>query len=320
MKQTKYLFVAAAMFTIVFAGIILPTPAQAQTFPSKRFTIIVSSSAGGSFDTMGRLLADHLRRKSDQPVIVDNRPGANDVAAIMALIAAPADGHTIAIAGNQIAGLFMKDVPFDLAAVTPVTIFAQSPYAIVASKASNLRNFKEFLAYAKANPGKLNIGAATSSHSLNMYAIQDVLGFEGKVILYKGFAPLETAVLSGEVELSVFGNLGKVKTGQITALVTAGDVRNPDIPDVPTFKELGIKYEPRANYSAWMRIGVPADVMDRLVKECQEAVRSPEWTARVTNGLGIKPVGATREFATKYLAEELQGMKATANRAGIKPQ
>ena len=204
--------------------------------------------------------------------------------------------------------------------LTPVSILAQTPFTIVASKASNLHNFKEFLAYAKANPGKLTQGSATGLHGLEMYAAQFALGFQANVIPYKGFAPLETAVLSGELDSSIFGNLGKVKTGQITAIVTAGERRNPEIPDVPTFKELGINYEPRASYTAWARSDTPTDLLDRINREMTELVQSPEWNERVTKGLGIPPVGMTREAARTYLAAEFQAYKTTAERAGIKPQ
>ena len=295
--------------------------AQAQTFPNHRMTILVSSTAGGSLDTMARLLAEFLKKKYDQAVIVDDRPGAADIPAMTPLLAAPADGHSLAFAGNQHIGLlFIKDMPYDVNSFTPVSILNQTPYALVASKGSGFRNIKDMVAWAKANPGKLTMGAVTGVHTLNQYQAAAALGFEPNVILYKGFAPLETAVLSNEVNVSVFGNIGKVKTGQITGLVTAGDQRNADIPDVPTYKELGITFDQRASYTVWTRSAVPADILDKLTKDCQELVRTPEYSTRVTNGLGIPAIGSTREFAVKYFVQEYQDLKATADRIGLKPQ
>ena len=295
--------------------------AQAQAFPNHRFTMLLASGAGGTLDLMARLLADFMRKHTDQPVIVENRPGGGDTIALTALVAAPADGHTIAFGGPpMIAPLFIKDMPYNAADVTPVSILSQTPYTLVASKASNLHNFKEFMAYVKANPGKITFGSATSSHSLEMYGLMIALGFEGNVILYKGFAPVETAVLSGEVNASIFGNIGKVKSGQIVGIVTGGDARNPDMPDVPTYKELGYSYDPRAGYTVLARTATPPALMDRLVKECQDLVRTPEYTARITNGLGIPAVGSTHEYAVKYNDAYYLQLKAAADRFGIKPQ
>ena len=319
MSPTRRRIIAAAVLTALCAAAVPPL-AQAQTFPSKRFTFYVASTAGGSLDIMARLFADQLRKKTDQAILVENRPGGNDTLAMGAMVAAPADGHSMVISGNHIAHLFVKSVPYELPAITPVTILAQTPFTIVASKSSNLKNISEFVAHAKANPGKLTQGAVAGLHALEMYAAQFALGFQANVIPYKGFAPLETAVMSGEVDSSIFGNLAKVKSGQITAIVTAGDKRNPDIADVPTFKELGISYEPRASYSVWARGDTPPDLLERVNREAQELVQSPDWTERITKGFGIPPVGSTREVARNYMTREFQSYKAVAERTGIKPQ
>ena len=318
MERTRFLIAG----TLILGGLALIQPALAQQpFPSKRFTIFVPSSAGGSFDIMARLFSDHLGKKSGQPVIVDNRPGASDTLAMGAMLKEPADGHTVAMGGSQVADIFLKSVPIDLSSLTPVSIFAQTPFTVVTSKASNLNSLKDFLAYAKGEKGKLTFGAATISHSLYMRQMEIALGFDSTVVLYKGFAPLETAMVSGEVNASVFGNLGKVKSGQITAIVTAGDTRNPDIPDVPTFKELGISgYNPIATYGMWVRADTPPDLINRLVREVQEVIRTPDWTVRITKGLGPQPLGSTHEYAVKYYADEHKAFKAAADRAGIKPQ
>jgi tripartite-type tricarboxylate transporter receptor subunit TctC len=296
--------------------------AQTSAFPNHRFTMLVASGAGGTLDLMARMLADFMRRHTDQPIIVENRPGGSDTIAMTALVAAPADGHTIAFGGPpMIPTLFIKDMPYNAADVTPVSILSQTPYTVVASKASNFHNVKEFLSYAKANPGKVTFGSATGSHSLEMYSLMIALGFEGNVILYKGFAPVEAAVLTGEVNASIFGNIGKVKSGQIVGIVTGGDARNPDMPDVPTFKELGYNsYDPRAGYTVLARTATPPALMDRLVKECQDLVRTPEYTARITNGLGIPAVGSTHEYAAKYNDDYFLQLKAAADRYGVKPQ
>jgi len=294
---------------------------QAQSFPTRSVTIYVTTSAGGTLDIMARLLADHLRRKSSQSITVENRPGAGGALALAATASAPADGHTIVFAGNPyVQSLLVKDIGYDPTRLTPVSILSRAPFTVVASKASNLRNVKEFIAYAKTNPGRLTLGAVTGSHELEMRALEQALGITTTIVPYKGFAPLEIAVLSGEVNGSIFGNLGRVKSGQIVAIVTAGDQRGPEIPDVPTFRELGVDHDPNAGYTAWARSETPADLLDRLARECQELVRSPEYTAAVTQKLGITAVGSSREVALKHMTTEREKYRRVAERAGIRPQ
>ena len=307
------------LVVLLLAGLL--QAAQAQNFPNRAMTLYVTTSAGGTLDLMARLFADRLRRRSEQTIVVENRPGAGGNLAYGAVAASRPDGHSIVLGGNQLQSLFVKNLGYDPALLTPVSILSQTPFTLVASKASNLRNFAEFLAFAKANPGKLTLGAVPlGAHELDMHALEFALNIRTNVIGYKGFAPLEAAVLAGEIDASLFGNIAKVKSGQIVAIVTAGDRRSPDMPDVPTFKELGIAHDPRASYTVWTRSGVPADVMARLVKECQDLVASPEYTSAITERLGIQAIASTREVALQTMSAEFDRMKTVAERVGIKPQ
>ena len=304
---------------LLLAGLL--QAAQAQNFPNRAMTLYVTTSAGGTLDLMARLFADRLRKRSDQTIVVENRPGAGGNLAYGAVAASRPDGHSIVLGGNQLQGLFVKNVGYDPASLTPVSILSQTPFTLVASKSSNLRSYAELLAYAKANPGRLTLGAVPlGAHELDMHALEFALNIRTNVIGYKGFAPLEAAVLAGEIDASLFGNIAKVKSGQIIGLITAGDRRSPDMPTVPTFKELGIDHDPRASYTVWTRSAVPPDVMARLVKECQDLVASPEYTSTITERLGIPAVGSTREVALQTMSVEFDRMKAVADRVGIKPQ
>ena len=316
--KLKSLLLAGLLTTPILSA---PVLAQAPVFPNRTMTIYVTTSAGGTLDIMARLFADRLRKRSDQTIVVDNRPGAGGTLAYGAVAAGRPDGHTVVLGGNQLQGLFIKNLGYDPALLTPVSILSQTPFTVVASKASNLRNFAEYLAYTKANPGKLTLGAVPlGAHELDMHGLEFALNIKANVIGYKGFAPLETAVLAGEIDSSLFGNIAKVKSGQIVGIVTAGDSRSPDMPTVPTFKELGIDHNPRASYTVWTRAGAPADVMSRLVKECQDLVASAEYTAAVTERLGIQAIGSTREVAMQMMNAEFDKMKGIADRVGIKPQ
>jgi tripartite-type tricarboxylate transporter receptor subunit TctC len=306
--------IGAGLLLLAAAG------AHAQTFPSRPFTIYVTTAAGGTYDLMARLLADRLRKRSEHSVLVENRPGANGTLALAAAAAAPADGHMLVFAGNQIQHLFVKDVGYDPARLTPVSLFSTSPYTVVASRASGLRDLRELLAWAKANPGRLTLGAVAGPHEIEVHGLVQVLGISANVIPYKGIAPIEAAVLAGELNGTLVGNLGRVKSGQVVALATGGEARNPDIAEVPTFRELGYDYDPRTGYAVWTRSETPPALLERLVKECQDLVRSPEYTAAVVHKLGLAPLGSSREFAIRYLSEEREKLRRVAERAGIRPQ
>ena len=306
----------AAAVLVLFSS----APAHAQPFPSKAFTIYVTTSPGGPNDTMARIWAEQLHKKSGQSVVVENRPGATGSLAMSALLAAPADGHAVAVGGPQVQSLLVKDIGYDPSMLTPVSILADSPFLVVASRKSNLKNYNELLAYAKSKPESLTLGMVTGVHELITRAFELAIGAQATRVPYKGGAPLEVALASGEIDAAVFASLRAVKAGQVVPILTAGDARNPEMPGVPTFKELAIDYDPRARFAVWARRDTPADLLDRLSRECQDLVRQPEFAEAVTQKLALRGVGSTRAQALKTLTEEYEQMKAVADRAGIRPR
>lgn len=306
---------AAIISTLCAVG-----PAHAQGFPSKTFTILVTTPAGGPVDSVARVWADQLRKKSAESVVVENRAGGAGVLAMSALAAAPADGHTLTLGGNQIQVLLVKDLGYDPAKVTPVSIVAQSSFTLTVSKQSNLRNYGELIAFAKANPGKLTVGFVPGVHELYSHAFEREVGIQSTLVPYKGTAPLETALLAGEVNATLLSNYAKVQSGQLVGLATSADTRRPEIPDVPTFKELKIGYEPHGLITAWARSDTPAALLDRLNREAVELARSPEFVATATRRFGLEPIGSTRELAVRQTSTELDTLKTVAERAGVRPQ
>jgi tripartite-type tricarboxylate transporter receptor subunit TctC len=303
----------------IAAALLNADPAWSQAFPSKTFTILVSTSAGGPNDTMARVWAAQLRRKSGQSVVVDNRAGGAGVLAMTALTTAPADGHTVALGGNQIQTLLLRNVGYDPAKVTAVSMLAESPFTLVASNASNLKNYRDFITRAKSS-SRLTLGFVPGVHELYMRALEQALGIDATLVPYKGGAPLEVALIAGEVDASLFSNIDRVKTGQVVAIVTSGDTRRPEIPDIPTLKELAIDYEPRSVVAVFARSDTPPELLAQLNRECVELVHSPEYTTILAEKLNMHPVGSTRAQAVKYLNAELEMLRAVAERAGLKPQ
>jgi tripartite-type tricarboxylate transporter receptor subunit TctC len=312
----KMIFAAAALV----ANLCLGSVAHAQQFPSKTFTIIVTNAAGGPNDAIARVWAEQLRRKSGQNVVVENRPGGAGVVAMSAMVAAPADGHTVAMGGNQIQALLVKGDNYDPSRATPVSLLAQSSFTLVTTKASNLKTYRDLIAFAKANPGKLTVGFVTGVHELYTHAFEQEVGIKATLVPYKGSAPLDTAMLTGEINATLLSSFARVQSGQVVGLASGTAARRTEMPDVPTFKELGIGYEPHGMNGIWARSDTPSALLDRLNRECLDLVRSPEFTDTVVQKLSWEPMGTTREQSIKLTQAELDRLKAVAERAGIKPQ
>jgi tripartite-type tricarboxylate transporter receptor subunit TctC len=304
---------AIAAATAFVAALCAAGVAHAQVFPSKTFTILVTTAGGGPLDVVARVWADQLRKKSPETVLVETRAGAAGVLAMSALAAAPADGHTVTLGGNQIQALLVKDLGYDPAKLAPVSIIAQTSFTLMASKQSNYKTYAELIAFAKANPGKLTWGYIQGVHELYTRAFLQHIGIQTNLIPYKGTAPVETALMAGEVEAAIISNFVRVQNGQVVGLATSAEARRPEIPQVPTFKELGIGYEPHGLITAWARSDTPAALLDRLNREAVEVARSPELIAALKK-FGMESIGSTREQAVKQSADDLEALRRVAGK------
>jgi tripartite-type tricarboxylate transporter receptor subunit TctC len=297
--------------TALLASLCAAGLAQAQTFPSRTFTILVTTAGGGPLDVVARIWADNLRKKSPETVIVETRAGAAGVLAMSALASAPADGHMVTLGGNQIQALLVKDLGYDPAKVAPVSIIAQTSFTLMASKQSSYNTYAQLIAFAKANPGKLAWGYIQGVHELYTRAFLQHIGIQTNLIPYKGTAPVETALMAGEIEAAIISNFVRVLNGQVVGLATSADARRPEIPTVPTFREVGIGYEPHGLITAWARSDTPAALLDRLNREAVEVARSPELVAALKK-FGMEPMGTTREQAVKQSADDLEALRRVA--------
>jgi tripartite-type tricarboxylate transporter receptor subunit TctC len=320
MPPRSGLIVFLAAFVAALAA---PLPVAAQNWPSRPITIYVGNSAGGSLDTVARLLAPLMQKKWGQPVVVELRPGGGGGIAAAALARSQPDGYTLAVGPpGPIQFLFVKDPGFAIDDITPVSIVAETFYTLVTSPKSGLQTLPQLLAKAKSAPGALKLGVVTlSPHDTQVHDMLRVLGIDATIVGYKGYAPdIEGALLRGDVDASTTGNVAKVLTGQITALAYGGEQRSPDMPQVPTFKELGIDYHPVAYYILWGRAGTPDDVLEKIASACADLVKTPEFEARVSKPFSIPGVGSTHAFAVAEVRRDYERTKRAAELAGIKPQ
>jgi tripartite-type tricarboxylate transporter receptor subunit TctC len=302
---------------------VLTDPASAQNWPSKPITLFVGTSAGGSLDLVSRVLAGHLEPLYKQPVVVENRVGAGGLLAGAAVVRAPADGHAFGIGMSPVTSLFVKDVPYAANDLVPAAMVGLTPYSIMVSSATGFKTLADFVAYAKAHPGKIDFGTvASTQHETEIVAMVRVLGIDANRIGYKGIAPIYQALMTGEevqATISAFVPT-QVKAGKITMLAIGGERRSADYPDVPTFRELGYDYNPRAYYTYFARTGTPRDILQRFSADVLEVVKSPDFNERVLKPFSVTPWLEGLDEGARVVDEDFRRQRDSAQRAGIKPQ
>jgi tripartite-type tricarboxylate transporter receptor subunit TctC len=276
----------------------------AQGFPNRAVKIVVPYAPGGLPDTMARILAAKLGESTGQQFLIENRGGAGGITGVTEVVKAAADGYTLLVADvGQIAinpHLFTK-LPYDpLKDLAPVSLIGTSPLYFVAHPSVRAASFRELIALAKAEPGKLNYGSSGtgSIHHLATEALKTGLGLDLVHVPYKGTGQSVPALLGGQVALlySALPSIaGHVKDGKVKMLAISTLQRSPQTPDVPTVAESGIPgYEFVAEIGLLAPAATPREVISRLAAETAKAVKLADVAQRFTQ-LGIDPVGSTPE-------------------------
>ncbi|MGH8785013.1 MAG: Bug family tripartite tricarboxylate transporter substrate binding protein [Cupriavidus necator] len=296
------------------AGAMLAAPAaHADTWPSKPVTVIVPFPAGGGTDAFARPLTAQLSKQLGKQFVIDNRGGAGGtVGASIAAKAAP-DGYTVFIGGahHAIAPSFYKKLDYDIEKdFIPVTVIAQPPQVVVVNpnrvKANTLQ---ELIAYAKANPGKLNYGSAGNGSSHHLAG--ELFKLQTKTFIthipYKGAGPALSDLIAGQVDL-MFDGLGSsaqhIRAGRIKALAVASSKRSAAFPNVPTAAEAGVpNYDVSTWYAMWVPKGTPKEIVDRLYAETEKALNSPELKQVWLNNGSETPAFTQEQFAQFQHAE-----------------
>ncbi|MBA3253137.1 MAG: tripartite tricarboxylate transporter substrate binding protein [Pseudomonadota bacterium] len=305
----------AAVFTVVHVDV-----ARAQSYPNKPLRIMVPFPPGGSTDVMARSLAVELTKSLGQPVVVENKAGANGNIGSAEVAKAAPDGYTLLLAGvgtNAINHSLYPTMPYDsLKDFEHITLLAEGPNVLIVNPNFPVKSVPELIAMAKAQPGKLNFGSNGngSSGRLAMEMLRQATGMDMVHVPYKGGGPAMQALLAGEVPM-LFTNqdaaLPQVKAGKVRAIGVASEKRNPAYPDVPTVAEQGI-----TGFSAvsWFGLSAPAktppEIVKRLHAEAVKAINQPEFRARL-EGNGFVVVGSTPEqFRTFVTSENAKWGKA----------
>jgi tripartite-type tricarboxylate transporter receptor subunit TctC len=303
-------------------------PSFAQSWPSKPVRLVVPFAPGGTSEIVARTVANELSKQLGQTVFVENKPGGAGVTAMQEVARAAPDGHTVILShvGTMAVNPYMlKSQPYDVNKdFVPVTLLAKVPNVFVIHPDVPAKDFKEFLTYAKANPGKLNYGSAgnASAGHLAMEYLKLVSGMFITHIPYRGTGPQLTDLLAGRTQASSAGlpALGAhIRGGKLRAIAVGTAKRIPTLSDVPTVQELGYaNFETSQWYGLHAPAGTPADVVRRLQEESAKALRASSVTERFATDSAIGGGGPASEYAA-FIAAEQKVWKGIVERAQIKP-
>jgi tripartite-type tricarboxylate transporter receptor subunit TctC len=286
--------------------------ASAQNYPNKPIRIIVPFVAGGAVDALARIVGNKLSEQIGQPVLIENRAGAGGNAGADAVAKAPPDGYTILqnTNGQAISPAIYRSLPFDpVKDFIPVTQLVASQLMLVATPKLEAKNTRELIALAKAKPGSLNYGMTGIGNPLHltMEMLKAATGIELQAVPYRGDAPLNTALIAGEVHLAVvpFATArANVEAGLIRALAVAGAKRASTLPDVPTIAESGVPGFESSSWQGWfVPAKTPPEVVATIQREVAKALASPEVRQRL-EATGNEIVGSTpAEFDALFKAD-----------------
>ena len=320
----------AAILALVAALLAAPlaTPALAQAYPSKPVTLVVPNPPGGFVDASARILSDSLAKVMGQPVIVDNRGGGSGNVAYQAVARANPDGYTLLNSysayhvGNP--NLTPK-LPWAQKDFVPVALITVATNVIAVHPSVPVNNLKEFIAYLKANPGKLSYasqGNGSLSHiGTEMFKLQTQTSMVH--IPYRGSGPALQDVLSGQVQVFITtppSVMGQVQVGKLKGLAVAGKTRHPGLPSVPTTGEAGLKgFELEAWVGIFAPAGTPADVVAKLSGQIKAALELPETKTRA-DGAGVELRYLAPAALDALVKKDTDFWAKTIKTAGIKPE
>ncbi len=318
--------------SFALAGLAAALPAFAQSlhnrFPERPITLLVPFGPGGVADLTARAVADQMARSLGVAVVVDNKPSAGSIVASQAVASARPDGHTLLLMSNGNAvsvGLFKK-LPYDtLKAFAPISTLGFFDLGFFVAAGSRFGTLRDWVAFAKANPGKLNVATITPGSTQHLAAklFETVAGIDVVTVPYKGSPAVLQALRAGEADLAVeivAPMLPQVQGGAVRALAVSSGQRNPALADVPTVGQAGVAGYDVASWNALAApAGTPPEVIERLGRAAREALAAPAVRERL-GPLGVRLQASTPAELQALLQSEIKRWGEVVRRAGIEPE
>lgn len=320
----------SAAIVILLAASILPSPAiaQKQDYPQRPIRLLVGFPPGGSTDLVGRLVAGKLAERLGQQVVVDNRAGAGGIIAAEIVSKSLPDGYTLLVSGSSISivGSLYKDTKFDVQRdLEPLALVATSPYVMVSHPSTGVKTVQEFIAYAKARPGKISWGASTPGtvQHLSGEMFKRLAGIDMLFIPYKGTGAMMPDILGGRLQLvldNVLVLAPHVRLGTVNALAVTSAKRTPMLPDVPSLAESGLAgFDTSGWFSMYCAPKTPAHIVKKLNAEILAIMNLPEVRERLLT-FGATPLPGTSDDLRRQLAREVPAWRKVILDAGLKAE
>jgi tripartite-type tricarboxylate transporter receptor subunit TctC len=304
--------------------------ALAQAWPSKPVRIVVAYPPGGGIDVMARQIADKLTAAWGQPVVVDNRPGANTIVATDAVAKSAADGYTVLMTTDATFSInphLYAKLPFDTQKdFIPVTMLVLLQQLLVAHPSLPAGTLGELIALAKAKPGSINYasyGSGSQPH-LSGEMLKHKAGIDLVHVPYKGISLAVPAVMAGEVQLTFAGiatSTAPLKSGRIKAIAIGGSKRSPLFPEVPTFAELGYpEVETHAWFGFFLPAGAPKEAVTRLYADTKKVIDDAEFRQKNLIDRGYEPIGSSPDVFAQFIKTDKENRGRAVKISGAKAE
>ena len=321
LPRRKFLGLVLGAAALPFA----PHIARAQTYPSRPVRLVVGFAPGGTADIIARLIGQWLSERLGQQFIIENRPGASTNIATEAVVKAQPDGHTLLIvaSSNAVNATLYDKLNFEfLRDIRPVAGLTRSSFFWVTNSSFPARTMPELIAFAKANPGKLNIGGASPTQQVAVELFKMIVGANMLYVPYRGDAPGLTDLMGGQVEMYLGGAAAVVepiKAGRLRALAVTTAARSEALPDIPAMVEFVPGYEASAFFGVGAPRNTPVEIIDKLNREINAGLVDPRIKARIADMGNTMLAGSSGDF-DKLIADEVEKWGKVVKFAGMKPE
>jgi tripartite-type tricarboxylate transporter receptor subunit TctC len=305
----------------------LPRIASAQAYPTRPVRIIVGFAPGGGFDIAARLTGQWLSERLGQPFVVENRPGAAANIATEAVVRAPADGYTLLLVPDTAAtnATLYDKLNFNfIRDIAPVAGIVRQPLVMLVNPSVPAKTVPEFIAYAKANPGKINMaspGVGTGPHMAGEL-FKMLTGVNMVHVPYRGGAPVLTELLAGQVQVAFIGpvaSIGYIRAEKLRPLAVATATRSAALPDLPTIGDFVAGYEASSWFGIGAPVNTPREIVTKLNREINAALADPKLNAQLTDLAAVVLPGSPADFG-KHIADETEKWAKVIRAANIKSE